>query len=386
MPRSYLMSWSGPPNFRWRKTYRGALYTVTCVELAADATLPHVMVYTKDGSGKAADEWWRRKAAGLGGVPAPARSREAATVAATVERWLGHQGQRRRAGQLGGGRADSNRVCLGHFRDWLGADAPVGVIDGGRWQEWYGHLAEKKAAGEWSASHVDRILQVARRFVKALWEWELIELPRNLDSRTLAFEVPARKVETFSAGELARLWGAVRNQSRLHVLLMLNCGMLAKDVSDLKQTEVDWAAGVITRKRSKTCDHEDVPVVRYQLWGRTFDLLLEYRSADAEVVLLTASGNRWIREIESGGRWSRSDSVRSCLRNYLAAAEVVRPVKALRATAATALAGHRDYKFYAQYFLGHSPRGVADRHYVVPSQAEFGLALAWLEGALGLGE
>jgi hypothetical protein len=36
------------------------------------------------------------------------------------------------------------------------------------------------------------------------------------------------------------------------------------------------------------------------------------------------------------------------------------------------------------HFLGQSPRTVADKHYVRPSDREFFEALAWLEGALGL--
>jgi hypothetical protein len=55
-----------------------------------------------------------------------------------------------------------------------------------------------------------------------------------------------------------------------------------------------------------------------------------------------------------------------------------------RATAASKLGEHSQYKFYAQYFPGQSPRTVADKHYVRPSDKEFFEALAWLEGALGL--
>jgi hypothetical protein len=42
------------------------------------------------------------------------------------------------------------------------------------------------------------------------------------------------------------------------------------------------------------------------------------------------------------------------------------------------LGTHPQYKFYAQYFLAHSPKTVADKSYVIPSQEEFFKALAWL--------
>ena len=55
----------------------------------------------------------------------------------------------------------------------------------------------------------------------------------------------------------------------------------------------------------------------------------------------------------------------------------------LRATASSKLGTHPSYKFFAQYFLGHSPRGMTEKHYVKPTDEEFFQALAWLETALG---
>ncbi len=51
-------------------------------------------------------------------------------------------------------------------------------------------------------------------------------------------------------------------------------------------------------------------------------------------------------------------------------------MKHLRKTSASLLGEHPQYKFYANHFLADSPRSVADRHYVVPSQNEFFEALA----------
>ena len=62
-----------------------------------------------------------------------------------------------------------------------------------------------------------------------------------------------------------------------------------------------------------------------------------------------------------------------------------KPFKLLRETSASLLADHRQYKFYVQYFLGHSPKTVADKHYVVPSDEEFFEALGWLRKQYGLG-
>ena len=56
----------------------------------------------------------------------------------------------------------------------------------------------------------------------------------------------------------------------------------------------------------------------------------------------------------------------------------------LRTFASNHLGTHPQYKFYAQYFLGQAAENVADRHYVVPSDAEFFEALAWLDAQFGL--
>jgi hypothetical protein len=46
------------------------------------------------------------------------------------------------------------------------------------------------------------------------------------------------------------------------------------------------------------------------------------------------------------------------------------------------LGQHLQYKFFANHFLADSPRSVADRHYAVPSEAEFFMALDWLRGQI----
>jgi hypothetical protein len=58
--------------------------------------------------------------------------------------------------------------------------------------------------------------------------------------------------------------------------------------------------------------------------------------------------------------------------------------KALRATGSTKLGEHASYKFYAEYYLAHSPRGSGRRHYIIPSDAEFAEALEWLGKEMGL--
>ena len=51
-------------------------------------------------------------------------------------------------------------------------------------------------------------------------------------------------------------------------------------------------------------------------------------------------------------------------------------------TVATILGRHPQYKFYCNHFLADSPRSVADRHYVTPSDEEFFAALEWFRGQI----
>jgi hypothetical protein len=135
----------------------------------------------------------------------------------------------------------------------------------------------------------------AERTVAANCERWVALQQAKIDSREFCFKVGAKAVEMWTAEEFRAGLDAATGQLRLHLLLMANCGFTQEDISDLLDTEVDWRAGRITRKRSKTHDHSNVPVVNYKLWPPTFALLKEYRSG-RERVMLTASGKCWKRK------------------------------------------------------------------------------------------
>jgi integrase len=167
---------------------------------------------------------------------------------------------------------------------------------------------------------------------------------------------------------------------------MGNCGFTQSDVSDLKDQEVDWKEGRITRKRSKTSDDEGVPVVEYKLWDVTFDLLKEYRSG-GESVLLTETGKPWVYEKLVDGKMRSTDNVASNFTHLKAKLKrkgiIAKPLKLIRKTSASLLGTHEVYGRYSSHFLGHSPRSIADRHYVKPSRDLFDKAIAWLAQQYG---
>ena len=196
-----------------------------------------------------------------------------------------------------------------------------------------------------------------------------IAAPENLHDKRMRFTIPTKEVEVFSLEETRSLMAAAREQVRLLILLTLNCGMTQVDISDSRHEEVDWDAGRLRRKRSKTSHHKKAPEVEYPLWAETLELLKQFRSSDPDHVLVTKSGRPWVDR-----KTRNTDSVRTEFDKL----DARLPFKHLRKTAATILGGHPVFRAYAQYFLGHAPDTVADVHYIRPSQEQFDLAILWL--------
>ncbi len=260
---------------------------------------------------------------------------------------------------------------LAYFTEFLG-DVEANAVTEKAWEDFFVSVKDRELDDGYKA----RIMATARRFVGYLFETKLLEdLPRNIGAALLSFKTPVKAVEPVSGEAVRAFYKKARGQTRLHMLLGLNCGMLAKDMSDLQDHEVDWQSGIVTRRRSKTAHHTKVPLVTYKLWPKTFALLRKYRSG-RPTVLLTQTGNPWIREVPGKGR---SDSISSTFRATCKRAGVKVAPSDLRTAAADMLGRHPQFKFYTETFLGHSPRTVTERHYQRPSEEEFAAALAWLE-------
>jgi integrase len=308
------------------------------------------------------------------------------TVGGQVDRWVTLQQSLAQAGRITPDRADNNRICLYHFRDFLGKQSSLEVIDARRLQDYFLHCLggvsernkdrEKKAG--WSVDYATKVFGVARQFVRFLWESDLIDLPKNIDSKAFRFGKGAKAIQTWTVEEFRTQVSAATGQLRLHLLLMANCGMLQTDIAELRQGEVDWAEGRIIRKRSKTGDEEEVPTVNYKLWPLTFELLKQYRSKDAEFVLLTESGRRWVDKRLVEGKLVKADNIASCYAWLKKRMGFRKPLKLIRKTSASLIESHKEYGRYKSHFLGHSPRSVADRHYAAPSQPLFDEVVAWL--------
>ena len=301
------------------------------------------------------------------------------SIGGWAKMYLAKEQQRVSAGELSAGRFASTKASVFYFRGWAGVDTDASTITGQTLSRYHAHLLELIGTEKCSATYAKDRMVSAKTFIRWLWGQDVIEkLPKNIDSRELTFTRRTKTPETMTTAEVATLLRGTTGLNRLCVLLGLNCGMTQKDISDLLDRDVDWNAATITRKRSKTANHEGVPTVTYRLWPETLRLLRELRSG-TEVVLVTRLGKRLVQErLDENGSYRKSDTIKSAYDRELAKLRVAKPFKLLRKTSATLINSSSKFRGLDQLFLGHAPSSIAERHYVATSKLALDEALEWL--------
>ncbi len=312
------------------------------------------------------------------------------TVKAHADAWLKTLEARVAAGNLTPDRCTNVRMCLAHFTGFFGETACVDTIDADKLDAFYRHCLGRVAARRqdgktgWSVAYAKETFAIARTWIRWLWERGAIEPPRNIDSRGFKFGSSAKKVPTWTPEEYRHVVAEAPGKLKLALLLMGNCGMTQQDISDLRDDEVDWQAGRIIRKRSKTAGIDGVPVVNYKLWPATFKLLKKYRSG-AERVLLTESGKPYVRKELVNGKLVKADGFISNFAHLKRRLKFKKPMKQVRKMSATLLESHETYGRVTALFLGHAPRSMKDRHYAAPSQELLDSAVLWIGKQMGMG-
>ena len=432
MARRSEMTWQASTR-RWFKKHRGKMYTVSCRQLGVPES--------KEASYAAANQWWTAKLAEIESAPPSEEERQenALKIWSLVQDWsqldetsrerlvdsLIGEGQYRsirtqaesivesttspppvdrtvgaqvtawtellrsacQSRQISEGRYDAYCRRIRTFAAWIGPELSVEVIDEAKLEAWFAYLSGHVASGRYSPSSAHELLMTARQFVNRLASLKLIPLPGNIRDRRFRFKHSvAAAIETFSLEEIRELLAACEGRmerTRLFLLLCLNCGMYQNDIAELRQNEVDWQAGTIRRARSKTRERHG-PVVTYELWPETFALLKKYRS-QGEFVLMTEEGKPLVKEWLEDGKYRKYDAIRSAwhrLAVKMGRKKMKLGLKHLRKTSSTLLGEHPQYKFYTTYFLADSPKGMSEKHYTRPSDAEFFDALKWLRSRL----
>jgi len=432
MARRILMTWI-PNSRRWIKKHKGKMYAVSCKQLDCPET--------KDESATAANGWWEAKQKEIETAPPTEADIQAnafkvwsmvqdwgqldetsreklvdslvgagqyqkiksqaetmiesttkavspeRTIKAQVDAWQNLLRGVCQSGQMSEGRFDAYCRNIGNFIAWIGSETAIDSIDEAKLEGFFNHLSAQVGTGKYSPNYAHTLMMTAKQFISRLAEMKLIPLPGNIRSRRFRFNHSApAKIETFTVAEVRSILATCdgfSEKTKLYLLLMLNCGMYQNDIAELLAEEVNWVKGTVTRARSKTRERHG-PVVTYKLWPETISLLRKHR-AKGELALTTDEGKPLVRFWLEDGKMRRYDVIHSAwtrLADKMGLKKIRLGMKHLRKTSATLLGQHPQYKFYANHFLADSPRTVADRHYVIPSDDEFFMALDWLRGQL----
>jgi len=311
------------------------------------------------------------------------------SLLAYVERFLKEKENQAAAGEVSVGRHYALKLHLTYFQDWLGKDTAVGEIDGETLMRYHVDLLGKVASKAWSRTTAAHYMTSVKAFVRWLWHIEAIPaLPRILDGKSAALKISRSvpKVVTFTKEEINSLLADASDRTKLYILLMLNCGMTQKDIADLLVSEVDWIEGRIIRKRSKTADCENVPIVNYQLWPETLRLLKQERATDSTgLVILNANGGPiWTEENTNEGKYKKNDNVKNAFSRLRKGLKIAKPLKSLKKTSATLIRGNERFSALASLFLGHAPQSMADKHYTQVPQDLLDQAIQWLGQEMGI--
>jgi integrase len=422
-----LMTWEGSKR-RWRKMYKGKIYTVSCEALGCLAT--------KLESYQLANQWWTAKKLEIDGrkpvyvhpVIAEMRQRKdwliskgldpSAYEAWTreVEGWqesgdlhpsivnglmdslspspevwrdrierdqpqpvpqdrtIGFQiGEylkllmaKHKAGEIGVDEYELTRGCLEVFKTWIGSDAFIDKLDADKWEAWYKEVLNSKI----SSAYKHKRFRCAKNFVAWLVTKGRIPGPPNLQARAYRFGASHKEVKPLSVNGVLAIINKAKGVLRLHLMLMANTGMGQKDISDLSPEEIVWEDGRIDRRRSKTKKIK-TPYVSWVLWPETWRLLQEYAQKEGDHALLTESGKPWVRKEIVKGKISKSDNIKSLYAHL----DIKAPLKMLRKTGASMI--KKEFgREVADHWLGHGPKNVSDRAYFAKDQEKLDEAIA----------
>lgn len=311
-----------------------------------------------------------------------------AQVCNQLDHLLAEEQSRVRAGTLSAGRFTAKRVNLLHFTEWFGDSRDVHEIDGQSVLAYRQFLLEAIAKKELARATAHTRLQDTCAFIRRLWRLNVIpELPRVLaeNNRDIAIGKDVRRPSFFTIDEVKTCLEQANDRLRLYLLLMLNCGMYQGDIAALTPDEVDWEQGTITRKRSKSAHHASAPSVRYLLWQDTLRLLKDQRENEGPLLLRNRLGNPLVvRDIRDDGKATTNDSIKNAYDRLKKKTGIKKPLKLLRKTSANLIANNPEFRGLENLFLGHSPSGTADRHYV-DAVGQLDGAIGWLGSQYGIG-
>jgi hypothetical protein len=222
-------------------------------------------------------------------------------------------------------------------------------------------------AGQVSVHTAENQVGAIRQFVdwldqtdKTSWlaprRWEkLLQISKRQEIRRIK-RSQSQAPETYDTKQLKKLWLAATGQTRLYLLLGLNCAFTQIDLSELNTDHLDLKADKIEYRRSKTGVYAEFP-----MWPETRRMLQEHCKQHADdirkrkgLLFVTRQGRPLVHLTEAG---NRSDAVRQRWNRLRDNAGVKGSFKLLRKTASQYVrnAAGADY---AEALLAHAEQGV----------------------------
>lgn len=321
------------------------------------------------------------------------------TINQAVELFLGRMEAKARVGEIAAGYFDILKRCLDHFADHVRRRASVNAITEMTLESYHTLLLKSlkcKGGDGWSADYIDGYLRAMKRFVRWAWRGRLLkDLPRNIDSRDIGISKPDKRIKPWRDEDISTMLAHASERTRLFLMLMLNCGVTQKDISDLNNEEMDWERGRIIRKRGKTKKFEGVPEVEYALWPETLALLKKFGSRSGRVLSNEDGGPLKVKELRTVNgkpKVLKLDNIAVAfgrLIRKLTKRELLKEPKSLkffRKTSHSKIGNNPEFAHLKQYFLGHSARTVADKNYFAMSQDAFDRAISWLRNEYKIAE
>lgn len=304
------------------------------------------------------------------------------TIGGNIESYLSSRKLDVDSGVIKASGYDGMKWRIEQFKHFAG-QAAVKELEHSLLETFAEHLKRKIATNNTTTNNAAQTLNAARAFTRWCWRRNIIEtMPRCIES--VKITVDTTDIETWTLDEVKQALELAVDRTKLWLLLMLNCGLYQADISALKQSEVDWTKGTITRKRTKTKRIKKVPTVTYTLWDETFNLLKQHRSNDEHLVFLTNNNTPLkVRYIKTDGKPYHVDNVAKRFEHLRKQLPHKKQLMELRKTSATKIEEHLHYGRYTEYFLGKAPSSDTEKKYGKPSQELFVDVCKWLGEQFG---
>jgi len=303
------------------------------------------------------------------------------SVREQVQLFLDKRKERVESQQLSATRLVALKINLADFEKWIGGTTSVKEINGTKLLAYKSHADKQIAQGVWKPKTAAHKLEAVKCWVRWLWTTDaLTGLPKVLSSKDdWGIKVPTKKIKDFTVLQVKQLLAGASPRTRLYLCLGLNCGMTQTDIANLRRDEINLAAHTITRKRTKTKEHENVPEVTYKLWKPTRELLQQHMATEGDLALVGEGG----RPLLSVTLDKKTDAVRSAFARLLKKTSVGGTFKMLRKTSAGLLANSA-WASLVDLFLGHAAAKLSDKVYAKAAMGRLSQATHWLAKKYGV--